>query len=191
LPVQTATDVHPKASNPSAFVGSRDTVEAAKLLLLGIQIWRDAAFGECEPYWNPSGRKQAHNAQRTNSSPGIPAKAQLNGEFDDVVPGTEREIIPEDAGMGEGCHLYKIRGKYYITSAWYAGEMRMPSARADRLEGPYEVNLAISKGEDFGLAEGYRLGPGKKPPYTIIPPRKEERGRVSFHQGGVVDTPSH
>jgi hypothetical protein len=37
--------------------------------------------------------------------------AQLNDEFDDVVPGTEREIIPEDAGMGEGCHLYKIRGK--------------------------------------------------------------------------------
>jgi xylan 1,4-beta-xylosidase len=92
---------------------------------------------------------------------------------------------------GEGCHLYKIRGKYYITSAWYAGEMRMPAARADRIEGPYEVNPAISKGEDFGLAEGYRLGPGKTPPYTMIPPSKEERGRVSLHQGGVVDTQSN
>jgi xylan 1,4-beta-xylosidase len=89
--------------------------------------------------------------------------AQLNDELTDEVPGTEREIIPADAGMGEGCHLYKIKGKYFITSAWYAGEMRMPAARADRIEGPYEVNLAISKGEDFGLAEGYRLGPGKKP----------------------------
>jgi len=66
----------------------------------------------------------------------------------------------------------------------------MPEARADRIEGPYELNLALSKGEDFGLAEGYRLGPGKEPPYAIIPPSKEERGRVSLHQGGVLDTPS-
>ncbi len=38
--------------------------------------------------------------------------AQLTGDFTDIVPGTERELIPQSAGMGEGLHFYKIRGKY-------------------------------------------------------------------------------
>lgn len=88
--------------------------------------------------------------------------AQLNDDLTDIVPGTERTIIPADAGMGEGSHFYKIDGKYYITSAWYMGVMRMPCARADRPEGPYEVNRAISEGEDFGTAKG------------------------AMHQGGIV-----
>jgi xylan 1,4-beta-xylosidase len=62
--------------------------------------------------------------------------AQLTADLLDIVPGTEREIIAPSAGMGEGLHLYKIRGKYYMTSAWFLGEMRMPTARADRLSGP-------------------------------------------------------
>ncbi len=91
--------------------------------------------------------------------------AQLNRALTDVVPGTERAIIPASAGMGEGSHFYKIGGKYYITSAWYLGTMRMPCARADRPEGPYEVVPAISSGEDFGIARG------------------------AMHQGGIVSTP--
>ena len=83
--------------------------------------------------------------------------AQLDAELTDIVPGTERVIIEKSAGMGEGSHFYKIDGKYFITSAWYMGRMQMPCARADRPEGPYEVNPAISIDEDFGLAEGYRL----------------------------------
>lgn len=92
--------------------------------------------------------------------------AQLNDALTDVVPGTERTIIPTNAGMGEGSHFYKIRGKYYITSAWYLGTMRMPCARADRPEGPYEVVPAISSGEGFGMARG------------------------AMHQGGIVSTPT-
>ncbi|MFN3648476.1 MAG: family 43 glycosylhydrolase [Armatimonadota bacterium] len=91
--------------------------------------------------------------------------ARLNDELTDVIPGTERIIIPRDAGMGEGSHFYKIDGKYYITSAWYLGTMRMPCARADRPEGPYEVVPAISGGEDYGIAKG------------------------ALHQGGIVSTP--
>ncbi len=92
--------------------------------------------------------------------------ARLNESLDDVEPGLERVIIPKDAGMGEGSHFYKIDGKYFITSAWYAGRpMRMPCARASKPEGPYEVNRAISAGEDFGIATG------------------------AMHQGGVVSTP--
>lgn len=115
--------------------------------------------------------------------------AQLNDELTDIVPGTERVIIPKDAGMGEGVHFYKINGKYFITSAWFNGRMRMPCARADQPEGPYEVNQAISMDEDFGLAEGYRLQGRTGPPFKAIPPNDADRGRMSLHQGGIVNTP--
>lgn len=91
--------------------------------------------------------------------------ARLNERLDDLVPGSERVIIPKEAGMGEGSHFYKINGQYFITSAWFAGSMRMPCARAARPEGPYEVNRAISAGEGFGVAMG------------------------AMHQGGIVSTP--
>jgi xylan 1,4-beta-xylosidase len=116
--------------------------------------------------------------------------AQLNDELTDIVPGTERVIIPKEAGMGEGLHFYKLERKYFITSAWFNGRMRMPCARADKPEGPYEVNLAISADEDFGLAEGYRLQRAQGPPFNAIPPNLADRGRMSLHQGGIVNTPS-
>ncbi len=115
--------------------------------------------------------------------------AQLDTSLTDVVAGSERIAIPRDAGMGEGLHFYRIRGRYYITSAWFEGRMRMPCARADRPEGPYEVNPAISEGEDFGLALGYRLR-GSAPPFVLAPPDTAARGRLSMHQGGIVDTPA-
>jgi beta-xylosidase len=117
--------------------------------------------------------------------------AQLNEDLTDIVPGTQREIIPQDAGMGEGAHFYKIDGKYFIVSAWYDGRMRMPAARADRPYGPYEVNQAISIDEDFGLAQGYRLADmkGSKPPYAIRQGDPHATGKLSLHQGGVIQTP--
>ncbi len=121
--------------------------------------------------------------------------AELTPDLLDVVPGTEREIIPPGAGMGEGLHLYKIRGKYILTSAWFLGEMRMPTARADRLAGPWEVNQGVSRGEDFGFAEGNRLAqrpPGSPPPppFTVRAGDAEALGRNAIHQGGIVDTPT-
>ena len=90
---------------------------------------------------------------------------QLNSELTDAIPGTERTLFKQSDGMGEGAHFYKINGKYFITSAWYLGTMKMPCARADRPEGPYEVK-DISAGEDFGIAKG------------------------AMHQGGIVETPT-
>jgi beta-xylosidase len=116
--------------------------------------------------------------------------AQLDTDLTDIVPGTERVIIPADAGMGEGSHFYKIRGRYYIVSAWYERRMRMPCARADRPEGPYEVNPEISADEDFGLAQGYRLRSAAGPPFDIAAPDPSARGHLSMHQGGIVDTPT-
>jgi beta-xylosidase len=120
--------------------------------------------------------------------------AELTPDLLDIVPGTEREIFPESAGMGEGAHLYKVRGRYYITSAWFVGEMRLPTARADRITGPWEVNQDVSRGEDFGFAEGYRLAPAppgeRRPPFRLRPPDPEAAGRNAIHQGGIIDTPT-
>ncbi len=116
--------------------------------------------------------------------------AHLNDDLTDIVPSTERVLFDRDAGMGEGSHFYKIRGKYYITSAWYAGRMRMPAARADHPQGPYEVNKEISADEDFGLVKGYRLKQNKEPPFDLNPPDSLARGQISLHQGGIVETPS-
>jgi beta-xylosidase len=114
---------------------------------------------------------------------------QLNADLTDIVPGTERTLFDRDAGMGEGSHLYKIDGRYFIISAWWDGRMRMPAARADSLAGPWEVNKALSMDEDFGLAEGYRLKDQDGPAFDLVAPNPEPRGRMSLHQGGVVRTP--
>ncbi|MGV7211280.1 family 43 glycosylhydrolase [Oxalobacteraceae bacterium A2-2] len=114
--------------------------------------------------------------------------ARLNDDLTDIVPGTERTLFSKTAGMGEGAHFYKINGKYYILSANYAGGFRMPAARADSLYGPYEVNLAISKDESFGLRQGYSLR-DKKAPASIQPP-DPARAAAPLHQGGIVLTPA-
>ena len=121
--------------------------------------------------------------------------AELTPDLLDIVPGTEREIIAPGAGMGEGLHLYKIRGKYFLTSAWFLDEMRMPTARADRLTGPWEVNQEVSRGEDFGFAEGNRLeqrpaGSPPPPPFAVRAGNADAPGRNAIHQGGIVDTPA-
>ena len=120
--------------------------------------------------------------------------AQLDDDLTDMVPGTERELFPPDSLMGEGSHFYKINGKYIITSAWWAGHMRMAAARADKPMGPYEVLPAISLDEDLGLPEGYRIAyktpPQKVPPFELTPPDPAPNGHMSSHQGGLVQTPT-
>ncbi len=113
--------------------------------------------------------------------------AQLDSSLTDTVPGTVRVLFGRDSQMGEGSHFYKIDGKYYILSAWYAQRMRMPCARADRPEGPWEVNPEISADEDFGLQMGHRLR-GQAPPFVVTPSDPESRGHLSMHQGGIVET---
>lgn len=119
--------------------------------------------------------------------------AQLDADLTDIVPGSERLLIPKQDGMGEGHHFYKINGKYYILSAWYVGTMRLVCARADNLTGPWEVNREISVGEQFGQELGWRLTTFRpplstKPPYDIAPPDPTAIGRMAIHQGGIVET---
>lgn len=114
--------------------------------------------------------------------------AQLDASLTDIVPGTEQIIIPKSDGMGEGSHFYKFGQTYFITSAEWNG-MRMAAARSSSPTGPYEVNLAISRDEDFGLTRGYRVG-GDAPPFKLNPPDPTEHGWGSLHQGGLVQTPA-
>lgn len=120
--------------------------------------------------------------------------AELTDDLTDLVPGTQTEIFSAESEMGEGAHIYKFDGRYFITAAWFAGSMRLTGARADSIFGPWEINPSLSEWEDFGLNEGYRMKDGSlpftaTPPYDLIPPNPRRDGRVSLHQGGIVDTP--
>jgi beta-xylosidase len=115
--------------------------------------------------------------------------AQLDPTLTDTVPGTTRALFGKDALIGEGSHLYKIGGRYYITSAWYAGRMRMPSARANHMDGPWEINPSISADEAFGLRQGPRLrGNGTVAEIVVNPGNPKARGGMAMHQGGIVQT---
>lgn len=115
--------------------------------------------------------------------------AQLNETLDDIVPGTEHAPFGRDSLIGEGSHFYKINGKYIITSAWYAGRMRMACARAESPFVPYELNPEISADESFGLTTGNRLASDAGGIFKISPlnPNGDGRG-MAMHQGGIVQT---
>jgi xylan 1,4-beta-xylosidase len=113
--------------------------------------------------------------------------ARLTDDLTDLVPGTEKVIFGKDQGMGEGAHLLKIDGRYYILSANYAGGFRMPAARADHPFGPWEVNWSISTNEGFGMAQGNRLEKNT-PPFEAKPGDPKRHDATAIHQGGIVLT---
>jgi xylan 1,4-beta-xylosidase len=115
--------------------------------------------------------------------------AQLTDDLTDLVPGTEKVLFSKDQGMGEGAHLSKIDGRYYILSANYAGGFRMPAARADHIFGPWQVNQSISTNEGFGLAEGNRLKKNQAP-FEPVPGNPKRHDATAIHQGGIVLTPA-
>ncbi|MBB4659691.1 glycoside hydrolase family 43 protein [Parvularcula dongshanensis] len=120
--------------------------------------------------------------------------AELNDALTDIVPGTERVILEEGSGLGEGIHFYKFGDTYFLISAEYRDSMRMPAARASSPYGPWEVTRAISEHEDFGLMKGRSIDAdpfleGVEPPFDLVPPDPSSRDRLSLHQGGVVQTP--
>lgn len=117
--------------------------------------------------------------------------ARLTDDLLDIVPGTERALLAEEAGLGEGVHFYKFKGRYYITSSNYDPVGYMACARSDHLEGPYEV-ATISARETFGTGNGWRLadlGRGEFEVFPVRPPQPAQMGAIPLHQGGIVDTP--
>jgi len=122
---------------------------------------------------------------------------ELKPDLSGVVDGTEKIIIPAGNAMGEGHHMYKIDGKYYIFSANYSPVGRMQCARADHPYGPYET-ATISAEETMGTQKGWwtwsvSLGtpvpaPGFK--FKLDEPAGNSFGAVPLHQGGIVDLPN-
>lgn len=122
---------------------------------------------------------------------------ELKPDFSGIVEGSEKIIIPAGNNMGEGHHMYKINGKYYIISANYSPTGRMQCARADKPYGPYETTV-ISAEETFGFRRGWltaNVGLGNPVPdpgfdFKLTPAADNYLGAVPLHQGGIVDLPN-
>ena len=104
--------------------------------------------------------------------------------------------IPEGNAMGEGHHIYKINGMYYILSADYSPMGRMQCARSKSIWGPYET-CVISERESYGYAAGWsvgNMGIGRPLPedgfkFQNNKPNGLNLGCATIHQGGIVQAP--
>ncbi|WP_406826196.1 family 43 glycosylhydrolase [Pedobacter sp. KACC 23697] len=120
----------------------------------------------------------------------IELKADLSG----FVEGSDRVIIPRGNAMGEGNHLYKINGKYYITNA---DNGRLQCARATNIKGPYETTVVSAK-ETMGTTLGWFTQdmwqdsalPAADARLSMIRQSDQLLGSVPMHQGGIVDLPN-
>ncbi len=115
---------------------------------------------------------------------------QLTTDLMDVVPGTEKVIIERGSGAGEGSHIYKINGKYYITNTNYDPVCYQVCLRSDDPYGPYEVNV-MSAEENFGVGQRMRIfNTTDGPPFNIVKYPENYVGCIPMHQGGIVETQS-
>lgn len=114
--------------------------------------------------------------------------AELNDDLTDLKPGTEKVIIPRGSGAGEGSHLYKINGKYFITMANWDPVCYQVCARASNPYGPYEI-APISTNDNLGIGTGWRIpySPAQNK-FELNPPRTNYVGCTTIHQGGIVQT---
>ena len=118
---------------------------------------------------------------------------ELKPDMSGPVEGTERVIIPEGSAIGEGHHMYKINGRYYLISTDYAPNGRTLCSRADNIWGPYET-CVITADETFGYhaAPGTRISGRIMPdghPVSIAPADPDKTAASNIHQGGIVSTP--
>ena len=118
---------------------------------------------------------------------------ELKPDMSGPIEETERVIIPKGSGVGEGHHIYKIDGRYYIVSADYAPNGRLTCSRADNIWGPYETRV-ITADETFGYHQPPmtqikgRIMPDTHP-VKVAMSDPNQTGACNIHQGGIVDTP--
>ena len=115
---------------------------------------------------------------------------ELKSDMSGPVEGTERTIIPEGNGVGEGHHIYKINGMYYLISTDYKPNGRTLCSRSKSIWGPYETRV-ITADETYG----YHAAPLTQVRGRIVPdgsrfalgPLDENATACSnAHQGGIV-----
>ena len=119
---------------------------------------------------------------------------ELKPDMSGPVESTDRVIIPEGNGLGEGHHIYKINGMYYLISTDYSPNGRTLCSRSKSIWGPYETRV-ITADETYGYhavgrtqvprGEKYRIGSdGTK--FTIASASADATGCDNAHQGGIV-----
>ncbi|MBZ5495646.1 MAG: glycoside hydrolase 43 family protein [Acidobacteriia bacterium] len=118
-----------------------------------------------------------------------PTIVELNKDITEVVANTNRQMNAQ--GMGEGHHLYRINGKYFDVSAIPGAHTDQVVARADSIDGPWQVERMVQN-ESLGVPtqNGVRGGRGANPTFTITTSDPNVGGGLTLHQGGIVDTPS-
>lgn len=122
---------------------------------------------------------------------------EMKPDFSGYVEGSERVIIPRGNAMGEGHHIYKIKGKYYIISADYSPMGRMQCARSENIYGPYETTV-ISAEESLGTPRAWGVDnlsqrfpiPENGFKFKLSKPGNNSLGCATLHQGGIVDLPN-
>jgi len=119
---------------------------------------------------------------------------ELEPDMSGPKEGTERVIIPEGNGVGEGHHMYKINGMYYLISTDYRPNGRTLCSRSKSIWGPYETRV-ISADETYGYHAAsltqvphgvkYRIGEdGTR--FGLGPVDKDATACTNAHQGGIV-----
>ena len=119
---------------------------------------------------------------------------ELKPDMSGPIEGTERVIIPEGNGVGEGHHMYKIDGMYYLISTDYSPNGRTLCSRSKSIWGPYETRV-ITADETYGYHAAsltqvprgtkYRIGEdGTK--FQLGPVDKDATACTNAHQGGIV-----
>ena len=119
---------------------------------------------------------------------------ELKADMSGPVEGTERVIIPEGNGVGEGHHMYKIDGMYYLISTDYAPNGRTLCSRSKSIWGPYETRV-ITADETYGYHgvsrtgiprdEQYRIG-SDGTQFSVNAASPDATGCDNAHQGGIV-----
>ena len=115
---------------------------------------------------------------------------ELKPDMSGPVEGTDRVIIPEGSGIGEGHHIYKIDGMYYLISTDYRPNGRTLCSRSKSIWGPYETRV-ITADETYGYhAASITQWRGRIVPdgsnFRLGPVNKDATACTNAHQGGIV-----
>jgi len=117
-------------------------------------------------------------------------KPDMSGPIDE----TERVIIPDGSAVGEGHHMYKIDGMYYLISTDYKPNGRTLCSRSKSIWGPYET-CVITADETYGYhaasitqVKGRIMPDGTK--FGIPEPDRDATACSNIHQGGIVQDQS-
>jgi beta-xylosidase len=123
---------------------------------------------------------------------------ELKPDMSGPVEDTERTIIPEGNAVGEGHHMYKINGMYYLISTDYKPNGRTLCSRSKSIWGPYET-ITITADETFGYhaasltqvpkGERYRIGQDGTQ-FGIPKVDEDATACTNIHQGGIVQDQS-